>query len=764
MNKVRKYISRRALLLVMFLLPHLVAAEAITEKIKIDSNDKKTYGDWVDILKAEHEVFLTQHPDLYDIEVGAALHCKLSLHQWHYKPEIPHDLEQLTKIGKKYYNAFVAFMDSARGKAMFAKFKKDGRLNPEDQAYYWVVKATVDTYPYHKRIGTPADKTALEKLKKFGTEFATKAYKRQLFTRSEMKQFRDYLAIVPKGGTTAHWAAKKFTWSRDDLDKAMKRHSPATGIKAPDHKFHYFETLAKQRGYTAYDAYDLSIQSYLTPNILECLELVLDCYKYEVVDGEPRFSADFSDFEKLKKNEYFSLHEQVKTGRPFYLFTHNFTDSSDFTRRTGYQEALYWLFKDEVDFFHTGRLDFGFGACEYFGQFDVFSGMYPNRVIHTGYSSPENLYSPKFGHISAIPKGYLRLPTKSVPILINLGSRIREIGCGGPVAFIDINGVQSNYLSSKENDTFWHAKNINNQAMRTDNIPKGYSIMEKFSLRKAIRFFKIMETLNWQYDAKSELLKSHYADIEDTTYHDFKEFSMKKAQIVKVDLENKQIHVRGKVSNAPKPIEETHVLTFGKHLFICSKDNTIKDIKQGDTVRVSFKFKPGDRNTKILQYLWKGNSPGSGQMGHQEGVFLNGKITAVDLDKYQCTVVMPKPDVAKGEWKGFDMYENELKPLGMSEPSDTVGSSLGWNFCKKLYYGTDEDRTFILKIDDFVDVSVNGRLSTLEEVAVGDRVVFGISTFFSRKTDEHPYYSPYGVYVVKDGPLTGDELIFKPGE
>jgi len=154
------------------------------------TEEMKTFAEWVDVYNAEHEAALKAHPDLDYIERGAALHCMLSKHVWGvYDPTIKHDLGRLTKISKSYYDAFVAFMASAKGKAMFAKYKKDGSLNQENQAYYWVVQATVDEYKKFRS----TDEGKIQY--KNASSVITKLYKGHLLTRFEMDKFREYNAV-----------------------------------------------------------------------------------------------------------------------------------------------------------------------------------------------------------------------------------------------------------------------------------------------------------------------------------------------------------------------------------------------------------------------------------------------------------------------------------------------------------------------------------------------------------------------------------------
>ena len=443
-------------------------------------------------------------------------------------------------------------------------------------------------------------------------------------------------------------------------------------------------------------------------------------------------------------------------------------------REVGHQEAIYWLFKEDVDFYHVSRLDSMFGFCEYFIRKDVFSGLWKGKAIKEGYRSTENFFSADKGEISSVPKGFLRLPTKSVPIILNLGARERELAWGIPNYFIDKNGIQCESVNQKGRlyMTGLGTKHDGGYSRKLpyDNRDREWTLIAQYRLKKTIRFFKVMETINWQYDAGSELLKDYYKDIEDTSHQEISRYRMKKAVVVKVDMGKKEIHIKGQAkygyrANAKVEEEDTvHVIHFGNRPRIISNKKRIHDmttLKAGDIVNLRYRLKTNTTDYKILHAIAKGgDNHAYGELGYTEAIFLNGKVTGVNLEESQLTVVMPKPDASKGEWKAFDLFEKELKPLGMVEPTDKLVK--GWSFCKKLYYGTEADRTFIVNMDDAVYFSVNGRDTTLDKVAVGNKIVFSISTHLNLTNGQHVY--PDTVCVVKEGPLTGDELKFKPGE
>ena len=282
---------------------------------------------------------------------------------------------------------------------------------------------------------------------------------------------------------------------------------------------------------------------------------------------------------------------------------------------------------------------------------------------------------------------------------------------------------------------------------------------------KRVRLLKIMEKLDWEYDAESKLLKEYYGDVLDTTYQELARYKMNKGTLLKLDMEKKEMVVRGKVSMTDKKHKDhtedrDHVIHFGDHPRVMVNGRpggNIADLKEGETVNVHYRLKIGTADHKILHGISKDSDvPSNGN----NVMFLYGKITAIDLEKVEYTVVMPKPDPEKGEWKGYKLYEEELKPLGLPEPSEDNGTPC-WEMCKKMCYGDEKSRTFTVKIDDAVDFSINGRFSTFDKATVGDRIAFGIQKLKYEYKDLN-LDLVLGAYVVKDGPLTGDELIYTP--
>jgi hypothetical protein len=738
--------------------PDAPGPKAVAGKPIEAATEKKTFQDWVEVYKAEHEAALKAHPDLDFIERGAALHAMLGKGAWGVCSfdRAKHDTRKLTTIGKAYYDAFSAFADSDKGKAMFAKYKQDGFLNPEDQAYYWVIQATVDEYPNH-------NKPEGQLPKRMFLQFAGRAWKRDLFTRKEIDDFRKYNALKPKGGTTP--TVRAYRLRGTGLERLFAPKAIRTGQQMPDWKFHYYETLMEQREYT-YDYYKYTLHAHITPAFLETMLIPLSCFEYGVKDGKEFFRPDYTAFDKLPKDQYFDLAAEIKKGKPLWFIGHSIQDTYDYPRDVSYEEAVYWLFKDDLAFYHISDSDFMIGRAEYFHREDPFVELYPNRAVKEG-KSTENVIDPKGGLISLAPKAFFRMPTKSVPLLLAVGGPLMRGGFGPPVYYVDKNGTQCALLGktskgySGTDQIMWRNRRTWEKKGLVPNSTALYMSGLTNVLRKSIRFIKIMETLNWTYDAESDLLKSHYADIEDSTYQEAAKYTISKGTVVKLDREKRKIHVRGKTDMMKTDVERVHIIHFGERPRVITKGRRggdINNLEEGDSVAVIYKLKPNTTDHEVLYGVSKdGSDPSEGDsLAGKAAVFLSGRVTAIDLAKAQCTVVMPKPDAERGEWKAFEMYEKELKPRGMKEPTDRIIP--GWTFCKRLYYGDEKDRTFTLSFDDTVELSINGRLSTLDKVEVGDRLIFDVSNMIN------DIAFLQGVYVVKDGPLTGDELIFKPGE
>jgi hypothetical protein len=734
----------------------LLAAVFATGSIcAAEAEQKKTFGEWVEVYRVEHEAALKNHPDLDYVGRGAALYCSLGKYGWglYSEDRTKHDLKKLTKVGREYYDAFVAFMDSEKGKAMFVKYRKEGSLNPEDQAYCWVVQATEGRCPPR---GVTDRRVRDLRARAYST--MAKAYKRQGITRAEMDTFRELTAINTKGGTVATWNLRfpqKSAFGRYLRASKLIAGPVSVGEKVPDLRLSYFETLAEDEGYR-HDVYEYSLHAYITPRLMARINRTLLAFKYEVRDGKETLAADHSAYERMDKGRYFSLHTELRKGRPLFIFKHNVSDTFDYARDVGHMEALYWLFKEDVDFYHLTDIRSGVGVAEYFARGDVFHGMWKQRALVGG--SAENHFALDGADLALIPKAQLRLPTSSVPMLLDVGAATSYTnGYSNFRYFIDKNGVQCKVRTSPRLYAGYGAP-----LQWRDKMPSmSYTDAWRIDLLRHVHLFKVMETLNWQYDLESDLLKSHYAYVKSAAYQDFARFNISKGTLLRLDFENGEMLVRGTVGAMKVEVETEHLIHFGKRPRILTRSGlnvriggALPDMKAGDTVSLCYRLKPGTADHKILRSI---SADGVGDRSNShDALLLSGKITTIDLDKAECTVVMPKPDVKRGEWKGFRIYEEELKKLGLPEP-DEKGSP-GWAACKKMYYGDESARTFILKIDDAVEFSVNGRLSTLDKAAVGDRVVFGIM----KKGYEyrHPHYVPYNVVVVKDGPLKGDELLY----
>ena len=161
-----------------------------------------------------------------------------------------------------------------------------------------------------------------------------------------------------------------------------------------------------------------------------------------------------------------------------------------------------------------------------------------------------------------------------------------------------------------------------------------------------------------------------------------------------------------------------------------------------------FQIKPGTEDHKFLRAVSR--TAGLSPLHSMNDLFwVVGEITAVDSGKGVCTVQMPKPDVAKGEWLGFQYWKEAEQKYGIS-PADLPERGR----TRKLYmtgkamlFGDDRARVFNLLIDDGVEISVNGSLEyDLSGVKVGDRAVFSFN--MADIKNAHPSYRPWHLMVV----------------
>ena len=118
---------------------------------------------------------------------------------------------------------------------------------------------------------------------------------------------------------------------------------------------------------------------------------------------------------------------------------------------------------------------------------------------------------------------------------------------------------------------------------------------------------KIMQSLGWKYDEKSELLKEHNQEMlgKPLPYQDLGHFVIKNAVIESVDMSSKTMVVQGKVERWKKE-ETTHYIHFDDKPRFIEKGATTSDIKNiatGKTLNLAYQIKKGTLDHKFLRCM-----------------------------------------------------------------------------------------------------------------------------------------------------------------
>ncbi|RLC44981.1 MAG: hypothetical protein DRH57_08735 [Candidatus Cloacimonadota bacterium] len=131
--------------------------------------------------------------------------------------------------------------------------------------------------------------------------------------------------------------------------------------------------------------------------------------------------------------------------------------------------------------------------------------------------------------------------------------------------------------------------------------------------------------------------------------------------------------------------------------------------------------------------------------------WVTGKITAIDAKAGSVTVQMPKPDLEKGEWRGFKYWAEAMEKYGTKLPERGTTTEI-YRYGKPMLEGDDSARTFNLNIDNAVEISVNGIIQyDMSGIKIGDQTSFSFNMFMKNK---HPNYYPWHMLVVTKDKLT----------
>ena len=718
----------------------------------------RTLDRWVKVYEAEQKAAYERHPDLPDIERGTSMFLT-AIGQ---NPSVKIGRKDCTPLGQRYYDAYDKFINGP-GKAMLEKWKKDGKLSPEDEDYKWVIHATAAE---HKKFSVHKDKAIARSI--------IKAYFQEPLARQEVDAIRLHLACM---GKAPGWTCGVYnlrprnveSWAQAGLIKWEDHFETICGIQhgtvAPDMRFLRYDALAS--GPIQKLPFEYSLDALVTPRGVASLNDCVNSLKVQTKDGKTILMPDYSDFDRAKPEQVFSLYEELKKGKPVFIFSEATTNTFDYIPDVFSKECLYLLFKDDITFFHHDFRQPGadYGSTKRFFMPEVWDDFVFTRDRGQPVSTYRRInYDTWCAEVRDL--GFMRYPVASVPVLMDTRGGANTLGLAMPVKsdyFVDTNRIQCAWVNPRSRGGRYSLMDQNKgpfytyAGKRKKLIPRtSYVPMYTTHFRQKILFLKIMESLDWKYDADSPLLQTYYKDClgELLPYQEIGFFVIKGGTVESVDVAKKQMVVKGTVDKLMDAVEEMHVIHLGDRprvMYIdgntTKADGKIEDVAVGDKVSVYYQLKTGTKDYKMLRAV--SQDPKVNPMYNLFDLFwVTGEIAALDVAKGTCTVKMPKPDVASGEWLGF-AYWHEARETETTRKFYTTG--------KRMLDGGESARTFNLIIDSAVELSVNGLIQfDMSGMKVGDKGSFSFN--MSGIRNEHPNYHPWHLMVVTKGKLTGLSL------
>ncbi len=690
------------------------------------SSELKTFREWIEILSDEQEHMYKRHPDLLNIQKGAAIVLSAKINTQYKK-------NNLTKLGKKYVTAYLSFRDG-KAQAMLEKWKTDACLHPEDQDYRYVIQAMA-TDPQTCSKNHPILKLFI------------KGYMQEKFTRKEIDSMRFFLAGNPKPHSCYDYALRfgyaKYKWGSLDWREIISPIYPfPVGATVPNFKAFSYDKILEKHPYNP-NWYTFQGDAFLTPDYLKTYVHQFEGYTVKTIDEKKKLIPNLfytqPEYEKCTT----TLSELQKDKRPVLIFSHGAGDTFDMYYDMVQWNMLYPVFKERVAFYYFCPIG---GVGDYIGQsFDAVGaeGIVVNSMISSTGAYYDLFVTPFHIRNNIV----MRFPFfNRFPVLIDnsAGTIKTSLLPTQAYIYIDKEGTQ---CAPEANRTAL-LNNANQLVFKHKKVPRAQGYLWKYwlKLKRTIRFLKLMESVNWQYDAENKELKEFYKTHGDISFREYGRYTIKEGLVKTIDVTNHLLVVEG-LNNMTDPqrakihhIEinaRTRVGTRSNKIRQCS--HSIEDIKAGDSISVVYKYK-GESNDKIALTVYRYPS---NDLNPAQRYFVNAKVTAVNAQAGTITAIMPKPDYPH-DWVGYKHWEERIAQ-GAQEPSrDNKKYHIG----KKLLLGTEEDRTFQLVLDDAVDFSIDGLTAGPKDtthIHKGDDVIF---SFFYDHINTKPLY-PENVYVIK---------------
>ena len=305
--------------------------------------EMKTFGEWVKVYEQEQEAAYKAHPELKNIEKGAAFRLTAmgvnpSLKKIFDKREI------YTPIGLEQRDAYDAFVKSEKCKSLLATWEKDGKLAAKNSAYQWLI------YAIHSK----SAHFSVKKDKKVAKTIST-IYTNKKVSRAEMDAVRYKLAQM---GQCKGWTSGTLM--------PMPRGIGAWG-QYIDLKKYYPNIMGIEAGATVPN---LTLKRFDLNAEIKEVEFQSSLEAFITVEGvQALYDYVISSLSDGKSSQHdFDLYKEIEKGKPIFFLSHATQNTFDYIFDLAAKHALYDLFKDDVSFFHHTydvRWDHDYGsACE----------------------------------------------------------------------------------------------------------------------------------------------------------------------------------------------------------------------------------------------------------------------------------------------------------------------------------------------------------------------------------------------------------------
>ncbi len=691
--------------------------------------EEKTFGEWVEILWQEQNAFYKSNPDLIDIEKGAGIALAAKIKTAIKKGD-------LTVSGKKYVKAYHNFING-KGKPMIAKWKKEKKLSPKNQAYKYVVQAI---HAGHKKVSkSPAAK------------YFAKGFLHEKFTRKEIDKMRYALVEMVKVHSGMKCDFRDRNWGGVKWENILTRFYPVKlGVKTPDFTtFSYDKYIAKKQ--IKPSDFKNQLHGYLTPLYLERYKTNFDGFKVIDKNGKKMLEPDLHYGAKENADYAVTMDELSDGVKPTLIFAHTADDTFDHFGDLVTWGMLAPIYKDKINFYHFAQnviqQDYIMGnnnsmGCKNTVQKESLTYSSADKAASLPLLIKNNYYMrcPFFSKIKSLYEN--EASTMHVSILPNYNFLFidkNKVNCAPEIS--DGQGWRSVYASPLGIlQRGWKRKGLKAKIPKTG----GYYPLYWIKVNRTIRYLKMMERLNWQYSADDNELQNFFKIHGGISIFEAGRFTIAKGTVKEIDLGKGEIVINGTDDFNKKAPALDHTIQISKNTRTRDKkggvySHKIDEIKVGDKVSAVYRYKTDEMKEKEAMVVFK-YEKGKVELTARR-FFINAKVTAVNLSNGTIQTQVIKPT----DWIGYD-YWKEAIANGVKEPEGRSG--VAYHIGKKILNGTDADRTFNLMLDSGVMFSIDGEVmpvSNIDKVQVGTDIIFSyLMDVKNKKTATYPE----NVYVI----------------